>query len=228
MMKRWVAMMLAVGLICLSAAGMAAGQLTVGQFAVVLNEDADGGFFFARVENTGDETVSFDRGQLVLHSSAGDVLLTEDMVLSSPIDVCLQPGEYAYVSERLWLDDLKGANLGDVDFTVKSRSWQFGETFDRLALQGEYVQEANGESYILMTLKNETDQMMGNFRAVCAMMTADDRLLYVEDEDYDNLMIHPGSTVTLRLDVDSSVAYHYSMDEMKPEKVEAFVYLKKR
>ena len=50
-------------------------------------------------------------------------------------------------------------------------------------------------------------------------------MIFVDRDRYNNLGIHPDSTVTLKIYIDSDVIDYYEINNIKPAKVEAFVYI---
>ena len=72
-MKRFAALALFIALL-LSAVAMAEGQLTVVEKNVVIQPEDGAGYFYARIENTGDAPVIYDYGQLVILSEEEEIL----------------------------------------------------------------------------------------------------------------------------------------------------------
>ena len=223
-MKKWIALMAALLLVTFCTAGLAQGKLTVTSKTVIIYSGRDSGVFVARVENTGNAPICYDNGTLVIFSEDDELLAAENYVSSSPSDVRLAPGEYTYIYEFLWSSPLKNARLGDVRFSVTSDSR--GYSFDRIPASAVIDMPGSGSysNYVNVTFTNNSEKVLYGAYVVCAMMDADDNVIFVNRNNYDNLGIHPGSTVTLKMYIDSDLVNYYEANGIVPVKVDALVY----
>ena len=100
-MKRFIAMLLILCSALLMTAAFAEeaapeAKITVMEQRFINMEDNGHGFFFAKVQNTGDAAGYADyKGNIVLFDADGNIILTEIYVHTKPSDVYLEPGEYA-------------------------------------------------------------------------------------------------------------------------------------
>lgn len=101
-MKRFFALVLALGVCLFSVTALAEGKLTVTEKNLIEFEGSSNAYFFAKVENTGDAAIGVGAGKLVGFSSDDDVLVSESYVTANPSSVILQPGESLYVSDSIW------------------------------------------------------------------------------------------------------------------------------
>ena len=101
-MKRFFALVLALGVCLFSVTALAEGKLTVTEKNLIEFEGSSNAYFFAKVENTGDAAIGVGAGKLVGFSSDDDVLVSESYVTANPSSVLLQPGESLYVSDSIW------------------------------------------------------------------------------------------------------------------------------
>ena len=92
-MKRIFALVLALTICLFSAAALAEGKLTVTEKNLIEFDGSDVAYFFAKVENTGDDAIGVGTGKLVAFSADDEVLISEDYVSTSPNAAILQPGE---------------------------------------------------------------------------------------------------------------------------------------
>ncbi len=226
MMKKVLAMFVTVALLmtCVGV-GMAEGKLTVTSKNVFIYTGKDSGVFVARIENTGDAPIYYDNGKLVIFSDNDDILATENYLSSSPSDILLNPGEYTYVYDFLWSSSLKNAKLGDIKFSVISDTR--GYSFDQIASTAVIDMPGSGSyrNYVNVTFTNTTDEVLYDAYVVCAMMDADDNVVFVNRNSYDNLGIHPGSTVTLKMYIDSDLVNYYEANGIELVKVDSLVYM---
>ena len=224
-MKKLIALAAALLLITLCAAGLAEGKLTVTSKNVIIYPGKDSGVLVARVENTGDEPIYYDNGKLVIFSEDDDILATENYVYSSPSDILLAPGDYTYVYEFLWSSPLKNAKLGDIKFSVTSDTR--GYSYDKMPASAVIDMPGSNtlSNYVNVTFTNTSDEILYGAYVVCAMMDAEENIVFVDRNSYDNLGIHPGSTVTLKMYIDSDLVNYYEANGIKPTKVDAIVYV---
>ncbi len=223
-MKKTIAFALALLLIFVCTAGLAEGKLTVTSKNVIVHIGEDSGIFVARVENTGDAPIYYDNGKLVIFSEDDDILATENYVYSSPGDLLLNPGEYTYAYEYLWSSPLKNANLGDIKFSVTSG--ESGYSYDRIPAAAVIDMPGSStlKNYVNVTFTNTSDEVLYGVYVVCAMMDADGNVIFVDRNSYDNLGIHPGSTVTLKMYIDADLVNYYEVKGLMPASVDALVY----
>ena len=202
------------------------GQLTVTSKNTIIKPGNDSGMFIARVENTGDAPIYYDNGKLVIFSENDDILATENYISSSPDDILLQPGEYTYAYEFLWSSPLKNAKIGDIKFSVASDTR--GYTYDQIPATAELELPGSGSftyNYVNVTFTNTTDEIIYGAYVVCAILDRNDNVVYVDRDRYNNLGVHPGSTVTLKMYIDSDYIDYYEVNNIDLVKVDSFVYI---
>lgn len=228
-MKKFVALILVFSLLFCMAVAVAEGKLTVTEKNVIIKTGRDSGIFVAKVENTGDAPIYYDNGKLVIFSTNDDILATENYVYSSPNDILLQPGEYTYCYEFLWSSALKGEKIGDVKFSVTADNR--GYSYEKLSATAELEIPDTGlftSNYVNVTFTNTTDDVLYGVYVVVAIMDEDNNLIYVDRNSYDSLGVHPGSTVTLKMYIDSDYLAYYKTNDIKPTDVEAMVYINRK
>jgi len=206
---------------------MAEGKLTVVSKNAIIYYGKDSGVLVGKVENTGDEPIYYDNGKLVIFSEDDDILVTENYVSSCPDSILLQPGESAYFYEFLWSSPLKNAKIGDVKFSVASDTR--GYKYDQLPASAEIEMPASDSyNYVNVTFTNTTDEVIYGVYVVSAMTDADDNVIFVERNSYNNLGVHPGSTVTLKMYIDSDLINYYESNNIRPTGVDARIYYNAR
>ena len=208
----------------MSARILAAGELSVADKIAFIFPGDDSGYFYAKIENTGDAPVGVDSGKLVLFSENDDILETSDYINTYPGKMILNPGEHTYVSEFLWNTDLEDQVIGDVKFSVS--------TTDR----GRYVQtvpcevslDLNGsdsyDNYINITVTNEDSETRYGYYLVTALTDTAGNLIYVDKNSYEHIGLHSGSTATFGLYIDSNIVEYFETKGIEVGSVEALVY----
>lgn len=226
-MKKCVALMLVLVLAFCAVVAVAEGKLTVTDKNVIIKIGNDSGIFVAKVENTGDEPVYYDNGKLVVFSADDDILVSNNYIYSSPSDILLKPGEYTYCYDFLWNSALKNANIGDIKFSVTSESR--GNDYEKLSAEAELElpkTESYSYNYVNVTFTNTTNEVLYGAYIVVAMHDTEGKLIYVDRNDYDNVGIHPGSTVTIKMYIDRDYINYYDANGIKIADAEAMVFYK--
>ena len=224
-MKKLITLIMVLSAFLCPAVVMAEGELTVTSKNAIIKIGEDSGIFVARVENTGDAPIYYDNGKMVIFSDKDDILASANYVYSSPSDILLQPGEYTYCYDFLWNSELKNAKLGDVKFSVSSDT--SGNSYNQLPATAELELPGTdfwSYNYVNVTFTNTTEEVLYGAYLVAAITDVEGNLIYVDRSDYDNIGIHPGSTVTIKMFIDSDYITYYETNNIKPANVEALVY----
>lgn len=225
MMRKILAAVLLMSLALSSFGVLAEGQLTTTQKSLLEIDGEDKGYFFARVENTGDAGLFVGSGKLVGFSANDDILVSTDYVSSYPGGIQLAPGEYAYVREFLWESVLKDKDIADYKFSAESSP--YGTEAKKLSSDVNF--EIGGvdsyNNFVYVTVTNDSPDIVYGLYVVAALFDANKELIYVESNSYDSLGLHPNSTVTLKLYVDNDLVKHYQAHDIKPTSADAQVYI---
>lgn len=227
-MKRIIAFILCVLLMLCALSASAEGKLTVTAKNAIIYIGKDSGVFVGKVENTGDEALYYDNGQLVIFSEDDEILETENYVYSSPNDLLLKPGEYTYVYEFLWNSALKNAKVGDVKFSVKSDTRGYDYDIIPSSAEIDFKGSSSYSNYVNVTFTNESDEILYGAYVVAAMFDSDGEMIFVNRNDYDSLGVHPGSTVTLKLYIDYDLVEYYEAKGIEPTVVDSQVFIRRQ
>lgn len=227
-MKKMFALTLCAMLLLLSVSALAAGELTVKENMVMLYPGKTSGYFVAKVENTGDAPTYYGDSNLVIFSKDNDILATEKYLSPVLSHIMLAPGEYTYVLKDLWGDELKGAVVGDVKFSVKPDD----TGVEALSVANEAkLNIVKGKSYghtMDVTLTNSTESAMDELSIICVVRDAEGNLLYSCRRTIDDILLHPGSTVTVKIYVDSDFVEYCRTNSITPASAEALIYTSKK
>lgn len=224
-MKRVISLFLAAVCLCcfLVTPAFAEGKVKATEKNLILFPGDNDGYFFAKIENVGDAAVCVGSGDLVLFNEDDDILLTESWMTTIPSYVMLEPGEFLYLGEYLWDSVLEGATLGDYKFSIGTDSDE--TTVTRMACEAQLALEgANSyDNYVYVTFTNTTDETVFSIYVSVAIYDAEGNLIFVDYDLLSDTAIHPGSTVTQRLYVDSDLMDYYEANGITPTTVEAIV-----
>ncbi len=201
----------------------AEGELTVTQKNLIVFDDDDTGWFYARVENTGDEPIYSDSGSLVLFTPDDEILLTESYVRTSPSYMLLNPGEYAYVSSFLWDSALEDNEVGDVKFSIGEDD--DGYEYETIPSEAEMDLEGvdSYENYINVTFTNSTDEILYDFAICVAMTDTNGDLVFVDSDSTSTIGLHPGSSMTIKVYVDNDLMTYYDAHGITPAAVDSYI-----
>ena len=221
-MKKIAALLIAM-LCMISVTASAEGKLKVVEKNLIVYADDDNGYFYARVENVGDEAVGVDSGDLVVFSDDDEIILSSAYVTTSPSYVVLQPGDYLYVQDFLWDSALKGAAIADYKFSVSAR--KSDRAFEKVHCEASFELAGTDsfDNYVYVTFTNTLDKPLYDFYIVAALHDADGNLIIVDSSSLSNVAVHPGCTVTAKLYVDRDLMEHYAKNGIVPESVDAMV-----
>lgn len=203
---------------------LAAGNISVTDKKACIYAGDDSGYFFARVENDGDEPVGVDSGNLVIFSENDDLLVTSDYISTFPGRIILNPGEYTYISEFLWDSNLQNKTIGDVRFSMGMTDR--GTMVERIPCEASY--DINGSSgldnYIYVTVTNNAGEIRYGYYVVTAFLDTAGSLVYVNTNRVESVGLHPGSTATFSLYVDADMVNYFEMNGIQIGSVDALVY----
>jgi len=221
--KRMICGMI-LGMIWMSGSVSAAGEVSVTDKTAFIFPGKDSGYFYAKIENTGDAPIGVDSCQMVLFSDADDILETSSYISTYPSRLILNPGEYTYISEFLWNSSLKNQTIGDVKFstsdTDKGREVRTIPCEVALDMKGS----DSFDNYINVTVTNEDSEVRYKYYLVVALMDTAGNLIYVDENAYEHVGLHPGSTATFGLYIDNDIVEYYEANGIEVGSVDALVY----
>lgn len=232
-MKRFIAMLLMLCSALLMTAAFAEeaapeAKITVVEQRFINMEDDGRGFFFAKVQNTGDAAGYADyKGNIVLFDADGNIILTENYVHTKPSDVYLAPGEYAYVCESIYDDALDTAEVADCKFSI--RAVDNGEEYEKLTSEAKihFEPDEEDDNYVDVTFTNTTDEILYDYEIVAALYDQNGGLLFINTEVVSGIGVHPGSTITVRLYIYEDILMYFCREGLTPTTVDALVYCEK-
>jgi len=226
-MKKLIVAILLFSLL-LSFTALAEGKITVEQKKLVTFESDWEAYFFAKVANTGDSPCYVQNGCKLVGFNDDDVVFTEDYINTYPSGILLKPGEYAYMYDSILEDALKTNPVTDYKFSVKADS--HGSEYDRLDCTAEiqYSEANNYGNDIFVTFTNTTDSTLYKFCLVAALYDSNDELIYVNGDSSSALGIHPGSTVTVKVSINSDLAEYYVRNKLTPSTADAMVFVPRK
>ena len=240
-MKRIFALVLALTVCLFSAAALAEGKLTVTEKNLLEFEDSDTAYFFAKVENTGDDAIGVGSGKLVAFSADDEVLVSENYVSACPDSAILQPegrgeekdgadgpeaarlqpGEALEGNEVSGETARESSDIADYKFSMESDDYgaplNFIPCSATIEVNGEY------DSYVYVTLANDTEEVQYGLYITVALHDAEGALIFVKGQSADYVGVHPGSTVTIRVYIDSEFIEYYTNTGIEPATVDAYV-----
>ena len=228
-MKKLFALLLVAILAFAALPALAAGRINVTEedFYTIKGSSSYTGYVFARLENVGDKPIMVNTGLLEIFDSEGDPITSSDSF--SAYARYLAPGDYTYFRMSAKIDEISSADdVDDYLLTVSGKSHMDKATL-RLATTSDYQENVqNGYStynYMYAVVTNDTEEPVYQPYVVFALLDADDKILYLTSDSLDsNEAIMPGSSIMVRVAVDSSFVNYCKDNELTPVKVDAIGY----
>lgn len=213
-------------LLCsISVCGLAAGKLSVTQENFhLIDMFAAYGYLYAKVENIGDKPIKVNAGLLEIYDENGDPLTSTDYINAHA--KYLEPGAYTYVTTQERID----AGIEAVDdymFTISGKSDK--ETaMVTFPCEARYEVDTSNQywthNYMYVTFTNTSDVPVYNLAVVAALLDAEGNILYVSDDSMYSKALHSGSSITVRMDVNSSFIEYFEANGFVPVAVDAVAY----
>lgn len=225
-MKKFVSLLLALCLTLCCTAALAAGKLEVTKETYVATESYGMciGYLYAEVTNTGDSNVEFSSGIVEILSESGDVTDTDTVYLTYPN--ILAPGEKGYIINSSYVDSDKVSDIADHALTVVGKTSKEEPTtrYDATATVESYEQWGNTCYRMVVTVTNNTSETLYDADVVAAVYDADGNLLYAGDYTMYNIGVPAGSSMEVRIDVDSNISAQWLANSVEPASVECCCY----
>lgn len=219
MLKKVISLLLIVAC-CFTTTAFAEGKLKATEKNLIVYGTES--YFFAKVENVGDAPIATGNGDLVVFTEDDEILFSTNYVSTLPSDVVLQPGESLFVRDSEWEDALETNPVTDYKFSISPSNYS-ADTIIQVPSEAtfEYSEEDIYDNYVYVTLTNTTDAPVSNFYVVAALRDADGALIYVSNDSLYNVAVHPGSTVTVQLSIDSDLCSYYAENGVTIASVES-------
>ncbi|HHU02786.1 MAG: hypothetical protein ACOX54_08360 [Christensenellales bacterium] len=225
-MKRLLVVVLVFALLfSLTASAMAEAKMTVTNKNLITFEGNSKAYFFAKVENTGDSAGYVDYGGKLVGFNANDeIIFAEDYVSSYPSNLKLEPGEYAYISDFILDEVLKSDTVTDYKFSIKTI--EYGNDYSKIPCEAKLELSADEyDNYVNVTFTNDSDSILYRFTIIIAIYDQNEELVFVDDDYTSAIGIHPGSTITIKANMDSDLIKYYAQNEITLSTVEALIYI---
>lgn len=221
-MKKTLALLLAIVCI-LSVAACAEGKIKATQKTLCLFPGEDNAYFFAKIENVGDQPMGVGTGSLVMFTADDEILAVKDYISALPSHVLLQPGEYVYVRDFLWESALADAEVGDYKFSLEDYSYPV--EIQRIPCEATFeIKGADSfENYIYVSFtNNDAEEKYGAYISA-ALLDAEGNVVYAEASSLGTVAVHPGSTVTVKVNIDNDMVKYFNANGIEPVSVDAMV-----
>ncbi len=228
-MKRFLALLLTLCCVmALATTALADAKISVMDKKLITFEGEWSGYFFAKVENTGDTGayVGYD-GMLVCFNSDDEILLTDNYISTCPSGIYLEPGETAYIKNTVLETELEKSTVATYKFSIKADDYGYTYTAMNAEATISYAGANSYDNYIYVTFTNTTEDVIYGLYAVAAMYDQNGALMFVDYEYTSTFGIHPGSTITAKVDIDKDLVNYYTRELLTPTTAEAVVYVEK-
>ena len=229
-MKKTLALFLVLVLALASVPAFAAGKLTASDPYVYLYDSYGSlnGYFYARVENTGDKDVYIDSGWVELYDADGNAIVS-DTYISVPFEQ-LAPGEHTYVYNSYYESGISVDSVDDVDFDINGKPSGYYKTVrytvsdTQLVLNYKESDYSTPSDYFYVTVTNDTDEIIWSVNVVVALLDADGNILYIDTSSVYNVGLLPGSSIVFSDYVSNGIKALYDQEGLVPVTVDAIAY----
>ena len=222
-MKKIVSMLLALTLFAmLVPAAFAEGHIRVVSKSMIEFDGENTGYFLAKLENDGDEAIGVGTGKLVAFSADDDILLSKDFVSSSPSYIMLEPGDSVYLYDYIFEKALETNDIADYKFSMESS--ENGQAYTEVACESTFEIGDKSTGTASVTFTNNTDDVLNDFVIVVALTDSEGNLVYVNSNYVGIIGVHPGSTITVDMSINSDFVEYYRTHGIEPASIDAHVY----
>ena len=221
-MKKILAFVLAV--ICLfSTFALAEGKLKATQKILCTTPGEDSAYFFAKIENVGNAPIGTGSGSLATFTEDDEILFTTSYMSTLPSGIVLQPGEYIYMRDYIWETALADNTVADYKFSVEED--KYPDEIVRIPSEVTYSIEGAGgyDNYIYVTFTNPTEEELYEIYVSAALLDAEGSVIFADGSSLSTVAVHPGSTVTVKLYVDSDVLAYYAANNLEIASADSIV-----
>ena len=200
-------------------------EFTITDKTLIIFDDDDDGYFYGRVENTGDTGGYTGSGTLTIYDENGDVMIEKNYISASPSSVYLEPGDFAYIRYSIWEKALLEKKTGDFDFVLPGKN--YGSDYHTIPCEVEvyYPGKDSWDNSIFVTFSNSGDDILHNFEIVTAIYDTEDNLIYSAGNRISDVAVHPGSTITVMLTYNNKSVQYQDDHGIIPARVEAITYV---
>lgn len=222
-MKKIVSLLLALTLFAmLVPAAFAEGHIHVVSKSMIEFDGENTGYFLAKLENDGDEAIGVGTGKLVAFSADDDILLSKDFVSSSPSYIMLEPGDSVYLYDYIFEKALETSDIADYKFSMESS--ENGQAYTEVACESTFEIGDKSTGTASVTFTNNTDDVLNDFVIVVALTDSEGNLVFVNSNYVGIIGVHPGSTITVDMSINSDFVEYYRTHGIEPASIDAHVY----
>ena len=201
---------------------------------VIVEEVKDGVnvYVFARLENRGKKTLSFESGRFDVYNKEGELLGSDEhpAVFAAKY---LTREKYGYLRAYVSLEGVKAEEIGECTLTVEGKEYKGKAKIVRLDCETQYeenVRYGGWLTYDYMGVKvtNNTDAVLYDMEAVIVLCAEDGTILnigYAFMGLLNDIGLHPGSTVTMRDINADSMQEAYKKAGYEVSYMDAIVYV---
>lgn len=222
-MKKFAALFL-IAVCLVSSFSVAEGKLKATQKILCATPGEDSAYFFAKIENVGDEPVGTGSGSLATFTEDDEILFTTSYISTLPSGIVLQPGEYVYMRDFIWETALAENTVADYKFSIDVDNYP--NEVERVPSEVTYsIEGAKGyDNYVYVTFTNPTEEAIYGFYVSAALLDAEGCVIFAEGTSLNSLAVHPGSTITVKLYVDADVLTYYAANGIEIASADSIVF----
>ena len=203
------------------------GELSISKQNMVPYESGEESwelYFYAVLENTGDELTKVDKIHVSVFDPAGEVLVDKDASTLSPRVVA--PGEHAIYTYYTTLREV--AAIGDYQIDITSQDpFATDKAVELFEVNSEFEITPVGDKndiFTILTVKNNTETISYNTDFAFAVYDQNGELIFADTYQEHQFGLLPGQEIALKRRINNHVIETWEKNGIVPTTVEAIVY----
>ena len=227
MKKIGMALVFALLLLIPSSTVFAGGELTIFKQNMVEYESGEGSwelYFYAVLENTGDELAKVDKIHVSVFDPAGEVVVDKDASSLSPRTVA--PGEHAIYTYYTTVKEVEA--IGDYQIEVTSQNpFATDKAPEPFEVSSEFEITPVGDKndiFAILTVKNNSETISYNTDFAYAVYDQNGELIFADTYAEHQFGLIPGQEIAIKRRINNHVIETWKGKDIVPTTVEAIVY----
>lgn len=199
--------------------------LVVTESSLFYNEREKSGYFFAKVENHGQSSVSFGHTRFAAFDTKGQLLYENNYIDSSPMYALIEPGDYIYVS-RDWRADNVTSDQ-NLHFEFQPEPYDYSIDYRRISCEASFkliYEYGSPHINLEVLLENTTNELICSPQVVYAFYNKDGQLITVGNQYLNEVSIFPNSRILITPWVNTDLIKYLVDKGQTPETVVALIY----
>lgn len=180
-------------------------------------------YLYAKVQNVGDREIKLNDSVLEVYNANGEVVASKEYGDANA--AYLLPGEYTYLEMVIYdqlTEEPTNYKLTVVERTDKdTRNDRYPVTTD---LQLGVEQGYRTVDYMYATVTNPTNETVYDMEVALTLLDDAGNILLMEDQMFFDMGLCPGSSMTVRIEIEEYMKDYFEENGLKPAVVDAIAF----